>query len=209
MLSSQSTQSRRLSPVFSSFCARGASAFSSFPLPFNISTFELSNLQPILSPSPFFATLTNPLQLAENTSTLSPAFATLTRHVNHNPFVCHSYRKHPGWGSHLSNERVRSVLGSFSDQDSPNTNRNSHPLLVTLHSPLFAASAPFIPPVTGHQLQVTKSFIIHTYRKCACNSFRIRTSKTQHLKPFRMNTYKKTGEGVVWAGQTTCRAATN
>jgi len=42
-----------------------------------------------------------------------------------------------------------------------------------------------------------KSRGIHTYEKHACNSFRIRTSKTQDLKPFRMNTYEKTlvGEG--------------
>jgi hypothetical protein len=159
--------------------------------------------------SPFPATLTSPLQPLENTATLSPAFATLTIRIKVNPFVCHSYKKHPGWGSHLSNERVRRAPGSLSDQDSPNTNHNSYPLLVAHHSPPVAASALFLPPITAHQSQVTKSFIIRTYRKCSCNSFRIRTSKTQHLKPFRMNTYKKTGEGVVWAGQTTCRAATN
>ena len=51
--------------------------------------------------SPFPATLTSPLQPLENTATLSPAFATLTRHVNHNPFVCHSYAKHPGGGNIL------------------------------------------------------------------------------------------------------------
>ena len=42
----------------------------------------------------------------------------------------------------------------------------------------------------------TISFIIRTYEKRARNSRRIRTSKTQHLKPFRMNTYKKTGRGA-------------
>ena len=40
-----------------------------------------------------------------------------------------------------------------------------------------------------------KSRGIHTYEKHACNSFRIRTSKTQDLKPFRMNTYEKRGRG--------------
>lgn len=48
--------------------------------------------------SPFPATLTRPLQLAENPATLSPFAATLTSSVKHNSFVCHSCRKHPGWG---------------------------------------------------------------------------------------------------------------
>ena len=222
MISSQSSQSRRLSPGFSSLCAPGASAFSSPDVRFF--NFKLSTACPersrsacpersrrvnFPSLSPFPATLTSPLQPLENTATLSSAFATLTRRVNHNPFVCHSYAKHPGWGSHLSNERVRRAPGSLSDHDSRNTNHNSHPLLVARHSPPVPASALFPPPVTGHQSQVTKSFIIRTYEKCVRNSFRIRTSKIQHLKPFRMNTYKKIGEGVVCAGQTTCRAATN
>jgi hypothetical protein len=51
-----------------------------------------------LSPSPFPATVTGSSQLIENPATLSPAFATLTSHVNPNPFVCHSYRKTPGVG---------------------------------------------------------------------------------------------------------------
>jgi hypothetical protein len=47
---------------------------------------------------PFPATLTDPPQLAENPATLSPVPATLTSRVKHNPFVCHSYKKHPGVG---------------------------------------------------------------------------------------------------------------
>jgi hypothetical protein len=39
-------------------------------------------------------------------------------------------------------------------------------------------------------------FRFRIYEKTARNSFRIRTSKTQHLKSFRIRTYKKTGEGV-------------
>ena len=79
--------------------------------------------------------------------------ATLTSHVEANPSVCHSYKKHPGWGS--------------------------------LRLPL----------VISDQSPVTKFFIICTYEKRACNSFRIRTSKTRDLKPFRIRTYEKTGEG--------------
>jgi hypothetical protein len=37
-------------------------------------------------------------QLTENPATLSPLLATLTRRVKPNPFVCHSYKKHPGVG---------------------------------------------------------------------------------------------------------------
>jgi hypothetical protein len=49
---------------------------------------------------------------------------------------------------------------------------------------------------TRYSLLPTISFTIRTYAKRARNSRRIRTSKTQHLKPFRMNTYKKTGRGA-------------
>jgi hypothetical protein len=110
--------------------------------------------------SPFLATLTSHLQLTENTATLSPAFATLADRVRHNSFVCHSYKKHPGWGSHRSSQ-----IFFF---------RN----LTTRLSPLSAMS-----------------FVIRTYGKSASNSCRIRTSKTQDLKPFRMNTSEKPPPG--------------
>src|ERR1700734_1584932 len=48
--------------------------------------------------SPFAATLTDTPQSAENRTTLSPAFATLTHFVTTNPFVCPSYKKTPGVG---------------------------------------------------------------------------------------------------------------
>jgi hypothetical protein len=47
-----------------------------------------------------------------------------------------------------------------------------------------------------HQSRITKSFIIRTSAKCSRNPFTMNTSKTQDLKLFRMNTYKKTGGGV-------------
>jgi hypothetical protein len=102
--------------------------------------------------TPFLATLTGHPQLGENPATLSLFTATLTRHVHHNPFVCRSYKKHPG--SHLSSQR--SFRAGFSR---PN----------------------FFP--THHSPPITKSFTI-------------RTSKTQDLKPSRMNTYEKTGVGA-------------
>src|SRR5271169_6035584 len=56
-----------------------------------------------------------------------------------------------------------------------------------------------IPPPFSRSLEgsrpTTKARRIRIYEKCACNSFKIRTSKTQDLKPFRICTYEKTGEG--------------
>ena len=46
----------------------------------------------------FPATLIDSLQLTENSTTLSPVFATLTRLVKHKSFVCHSYKKPGGRG---------------------------------------------------------------------------------------------------------------
>jgi hypothetical protein len=66
--------------------------------------------------SPFPATLMSHLQIAENKTTLSSAAATLTRRVMHNPFVCHSYKKHRGWG-HLPSVgkelQLQSLLFNF------------------------------------------------------------------------------------------------
>jgi hypothetical protein len=109
--------------------------------------------------------------------------ATLTSRVSHNPFVCHSYRKHPGWGPAIVNFFVAQISDLAVRQ-------------VTSHKSPVTASALFLPTVTGHQSQVTKSFTIRTYEKHARNSRRIRTSKTQDLKLFRINTYKKTGRGA-------------
>jgi hypothetical protein len=145
--------------------APSVSAFSSSDVcPFN---FKLSsacpehnrrvNFPPL---TPFPATLTSHLQLAVNTTTLSPALATLADRVKHKSFVCHSYKKHPGGGYIL-----QAKIFSFGN-------------LTTNYSPLS-----------------TISFTIRTYEKYTHNPFGIRTSKTQHLKPFRMNTYKKTGRG--------------
>jgi len=93
-----------------------------------------------------FPSLTASVQIPENTTTLSSVFATLTRPVKHKFFVCHSYKKHRGWG-HTS-------------------------------CPLSLIALPTIP------------FGMRTYAKCACKRLRIRTSKTQDLKPFRIRTYE-------------------
>jgi hypothetical protein len=54
--------------------------------------------QKYLAVTPLFATLTDHSQIPENKTTLSSVFATLTIRVKHKSFVCHSYKKHPGWG---------------------------------------------------------------------------------------------------------------
>jgi hypothetical protein len=48
--------------------------------------------------TPFFATLTIPLQPIDNPATLSPLFATLTCFAPPNSFICNSYKNRPGVG---------------------------------------------------------------------------------------------------------------
>jgi hypothetical protein len=49
--------------------------------------------------TPLSATLTEFVQLTENPVTLSLLFATLTRSAQCKSFICHSYKKLPGWGA--------------------------------------------------------------------------------------------------------------
>src|SRR5271168_3906031 len=51
------------------------------------------------------------------------------------------------------------------------------------------------PPSTSNHSLNAISFRICTYEKVTRNPFRIRTSKTQHLKSFRIRTYEKTPGG--------------
>ena len=92
------------------------------------------------------ATLTGPLQLIEKAATLSPFAATLTSFVIPKSLVCHSYEKHPGWGSRSSNQNP-AVL--------PAPNRKSPASTLVLS----------LPQVTSHQSRITKSFTIRTYEK--------------------------------------------
>ena len=78
---------------------------------------------------------------------------------------------------------------------SHSSNQNPAVLPVPNHRSPVIAPLLALPPVTNQKSRITKSFTIRTYEKRARNSRRIRTSKTQDLKPFRMNTYRKTGEG--------------
>jgi hypothetical protein len=117
----------------------------------------------------------------------------------------HSLRKTPGVGYPL----IKLPPSSISQPCHPERSEGSafspiphvlvslHPCFVTSHSheSSFTSSTLSFPPVINHQSPVTKSCRIRTSAKRARNSRRIRTSKTQYLKPFRMNTYEKNGEG--------------
>jgi hypothetical protein len=93
-LTSPSNRPRRLYPLHSNHCHPERSEGSAF----------LSLVAPRRSPlalaplTPFLATLAAASQLTENPATLSPFAAALRRRVKPNPFVCHSYKKHPGVG---------------------------------------------------------------------------------------------------------------
>ena len=91
-----------------------------------------------VSPSP--ATLAGSRQLAENTATLSPAFATLTNRVKHKSCVCHSCKKTPGVGVRLLNTLLLPYAQPFLTFSTPGKHRahrnicNSNPLIGLLHS---------------------------------------------------------------------------
>ena len=146
-LSPEGSRPRRILPRSNRFTTTLFFRMSSSYFNSQLSTFNS------VSVTPFPATLTSHLQRPEKSATLSPAFATLTNRVKHKSSVCHSYKKHPGWASHLSSQRsFRSGLSR------PN-------FLPTRHSPL-----------------ATKSFAIRTSAKSTCKPCGIRTSKTQDLK---------------------------
>ena len=61
------------------------------------------------SVTPFPVTLASHLQIAENKTTLSPAVVTLTGCVKHKSFVCHSCKKHGGWGTTSYDQQKRAL----------------------------------------------------------------------------------------------------
>jgi hypothetical protein len=109
--------------------------------------------------TPFPATLTSHLQPVKNTTTLSPAFATLTRRVKPNSFVCHSYKKHPA--SNLSSQR--SCRSSFPP---PN-------FLPTRHSPLATISF----TIRTYEKPASNPFRIRTSKTQDLKPFRMNTSE--------------------------------
>src|SRR4249920_1600482 len=79
--------------------------------------------------TPLFASLTAIVQIPENKTTLSPVFATLTRHVTPSSFICHSFKKHRGWGYPFS---IRAPLRTHSNTSKPTSfNRLLHNSLDT------------------------------------------------------------------------------
>src|SRR4029077_7789858 len=87
----------------------------------------------------------------------------------------------------------------FSSPSTSATNRS--PRLRPLHSngchlEQSEGSASIFHLAARHPPLATIPFRIHTYEKCTPNSFRIRTSKTQDLKPFRIRTYEKPPGGT-------------
>ena len=164
----------------------------------------VSQYSPLLGPafgscpvSLFLAALTALPQPNEIKVILSPAFATLASHVKANPFVCHSYKKHPGWESAIVNFFVaqtsvcallRPSASERLEAKDPQELKNLAVLSVTSHKSPIRAWVLSLPPIA-------KFITIRTYEKLACNPFGIRTSKTQHLKPFRIRTYEKRGWG--------------
>jgi len=119
----------------------------------------------LLAVSLLTATLTRPPQLTDNTATLSPSFATLANRVNPNPFVCHSYKKHPGVVP----------LPARIDLSAP------HPVFAIASNPL-TASPLFLPPAKSHHSRVTNFLEINTSKT--------RTKQTT-LTTFRINIYEK------------------
>jgi hypothetical protein len=110
--------------------------------------------------TPLFATLTALPQMPENTTTLSSAFATLTSRVKPKSCVCHSYKKHPGWGYVIVNFFVAQtsvcalLRQSASESSVANDPQELNSLAVhriTSHEAPPAASALFLPPVTSHK----------------------------------------------------------
>ena len=110
MLSSQSSPSPSPSPDFSYLCARSVSAFNSLPLRCHPERSEGSAfLCPCTlsldwhkrsRPSPFPATLTNPLQITENKTTLSLVFVTLRTTSSLTPLFATLTKNTGGWGWH-------------------------------------------------------------------------------------------------------------
>ena len=92
--------------------------------------------------------------------------------------VSSTQRKHNGSDLGLENrstaQRTRATISFYSP--------------LTTHRPLLTI------PAGGRPLTI--SFRIRTSAKHSHNPFRICTSKTQHLKSFRMNTYEKTLRGT-------------
>ena len=92
---------------------------------------------------------------------------------------------------------------------SPSIQYSSMPASCARHLPRSARHsstrdlASFLPPVTSYASPIANSFRMRTCEKHVRKPSGMNTSKTQDLKPFRMNTYEKKGEGAVIVNQIT------
>jgi hypothetical protein len=108
----------------------GCQPLTNHPFP-HPSSFR-SHVPTAAPPTPFPATLAASLQPTEIPATLSPFAATLTGRINHNPFVCHSYKKHPGVGSHRLPATGRMPKGHVSLPAARKVGYNLHALTADL-----------------------------------------------------------------------------
>jgi hypothetical protein len=147
-------------------------------------------LEPVSSRS-----LTSRPQLAENTTILSSAFATLTIRVKVNPFVCHWVERR---GPRAENKAVtETAFIRFRGPQALKDTYRKHPGRGT--------SASFLCVSSAYSASQRYLFLSSTAVRCKLavvssprvtpNSFVIRTSKTRCLKSFRICTYKKRGRG--------------
>ena len=151
-------------------------------LPRALSPKGRSTLAPV-PPSPFVAIL-------DAASSLSPVFATLTKNTR---------------GGVYSSFSTNSLQSAYPDPVGALkfTRDALPPSLISLPFSkrcLSVFSSPNLSPfnfkLSTFNCPSAIPFKIRTYEKRTRNSCRIRTSKTQNLRLFRMNTYEKTGGGV-------------
>ena len=103
--------------------------------------------------SPLSATLTSHPQLIENTSPLSPVFATLTSRVTRKSFACHSYEKTPGGMGHIAVPELSELsnLSTFK----PSSALRLVPLVLdrtpvgAMPTPIFSFTSALFPVATG------------------------------------------------------------
>ena len=97
-------------------------------------------LHEIAAPSPFPAALTGIPQLAENKTTLSLAFGTLTDYVKLKSCICHSYKKQVGVGGGF---RSSTCSTSSTSSTSFTTTHSSNPALRSFASTVFGETPSF------------------------------------------------------------------
>jgi hypothetical protein len=148
--------------------------------------------------TPLFATLTKSAQLSENTSTLSPLLAALTRSVRSNSFICRSYTKSPGvWGSRGLRRPCRRFSSSPILRQSPRLRTpipTSHVTpssardLLLLHSSLFTRHSSLVYPSGSPRMATPPSHSLHS--RCSFLQFSALFCTAQKLISFCFSTFR-------------------